>query len=356
MHNWNKSTLRRVRSVALFVFILGVIISQVIRSNSVLFSQTSTEVPAFESDGKTDNATLVFIVSNDPAKSWAEAEPETIEAKVLNFNSASIVYQLLPDLSMRNRPSNAVGKVIFSWATKDAVDADLAFRNGQYPEVIRLGKAAISSGKLPNWQQRFLVAKMVDSFWQINQKVIAGNLFLSLLKDSAPRLIYDSAPLLWQTTKVDAAMTEAANAWLKDTESKDAQLLGASWLLGTSGSSEAKSILENISQDSDTFLARLATAQLWRIATPKDVATKYVDWQSIRDSLPVPIQIGPTLAIADKLERASLPGQALQEYVRLIAIQENQPSILRLAQERAAEILRSLNRVDEANLILKSPN
>jgi len=318
-------------------------------------TQVETVVPAFESQGKASMATIVFRAASFSSSQWSQAEPETLKARIVDFNATSIIYKLSTDSSIENRPSNTIDSIVFSWGANEAAEADRSFASGHYTEVIRLGKTVVSGGKLPSWQQRLLVAKMVDAFWMQNQRVIAGKLFLSLLKDSAPEIVYEFAPLVWQTTKIDSAMAEVAEAWLKETESRDAQLLGASWLLGTPRLDPAKVILEKLSLDSDSPVSQLATAQLWRLATPKEVINKYEDWKMSRDRLPVFLQMRPSVAIAEKLERSSLKTQALQEYLRVVGLASMHTSVDRQARARAADILRSLNRADEANLISKFP-
>ncbi len=315
---------------------------------------TATEVPARESIAESNLATIVFAASASTRTSWSQSDSETIVGRIVDFNASNIIYQLPPDQTLKTRNSSDVSKVAFEWLSKDAAGTHEAFESGNYSEVVRLGKLAIASGLLPSWQQRLLVARMVESFWQLNQKVIAGKLFLSLLKDSSPALAYASAPLIWQPTKVDSAMTETALGWVKESESIDSQLLGASWLLGTSESTLASEALQRISRQPNVLLARLAAAQQWRVATPKEVASRFQDWRAVRDRLPVAFQSGPTLTIAEKLERASLPSEALDEYIRIIAVEPQKSYASRFARKRAAEILRSLNRTEEANRLLPS--
>jgi hypothetical protein len=311
-------------------------------------------VPSRESIAESGLATIVFNATASPRTSWSQSDSETIVGRIIDFNAASIIYQLPPDETMKTRNAIDVTKISFEWLSEEAAGANKAFESGSFSEVIRLGKLAIAGGQLPSWQQRFLVAKMVEAFWQSNQKVIAGKLFLSLLKDSSPPLVYASAPLIWQPTKVDSAMTEVALNWVNESESFDSQLLGASWLLGTSDSSGAIEALQRVSRQPNLLLARLATAQLWRVATPKEVASKFLEWRSVRDLLPVGLQVGPTLTIAEKLERASLQAEALDEYIRIIAVEPSKSYASILAKKRASEILRSLNRPEEANRILPS--
>jgi len=328
-----------------------------------LFAQTATGettpdatvVPSRESIAESSLSTIVFSAPGASIASWTPADPESIVGRVVDFNASNIVYHSSPDGVLRTRPSGDVAKISFQWLSEEGTAAQVAFESGEYAEVIRLGKLAIAGGKLSSWQQRLLVAKMVDAFWLSNQRVIAGKLFLSLIKDSSPLLVYASAPLIWQPAKIDSTMIEAAMGWMKDSESVDAQLLGASWLLGTSNSTEAIETLQKISRQSNVQLARLATAQQWRVATPKEVANKFLEWRAVRDLLPVALQLGPTLTIAEKLERASLQPEALQEYIRIIAIELPTSQGSDFAKQRAAEILRSANRPEEANKLLTSP-
>jgi hypothetical protein len=323
-------------------------------TSAQISATTATEVPARESIADSNLATIVFAASASTRASWSQSDSETIVGRIVDFNASNIIYQLPPDQALKTRNSSDVSKVAFEWLSKDAVGAHEAFESGNYSEVIRLGKLAIASGLLPSWQQRLLVARMVESFWQLNQKVIAGKLFLSLLKDSSPPLAYASAPLIWQPTKVDSAMTEAALGWVKESESIDSQLLGASWLLGTSESSDASEALQRILRQPNLMLTRLAAAQQWRVATPKEVASRFQEWRAVRDLLPVAFQSGPTFTIAEKLERASLPSEALDEYIRIIALEPQKSYASRFARKRAAEILRSLNRTEEVNRLLPS--
>lgn len=111
-----------------------------------------------------------------------------------------------------------------------------------------------------------------------------------------------------------------ASQWLKKGNSPAAQLLGASWLLGSPQRGVALAILEKLVADgslTDRRLAALAEVQLWRaklvIAKPDEISR----WQGVAEQLPAEIRPTAYLFIAEAWARNNQPEAASLAYLKL---------------------------------------
>ena len=96
-------------------------------------------------------------------------------------------------------------------------------------------------------------------------------------------------------------------------ESHAVRLVAASWLLTSPARSDAARMLSQLSSDAKRpVIAKLAELVLWRTATPPQVAENANRWSQQLDALPVVLQTGPKLTLAEKFAAAGLQQEAKQ--------------------------------------------
>ncbi len=293
--------------------------------------------------------------ASNSANTWEMPWPEIISAVILDVNELEIVYVLEQATSASRLPSVRVQAIDIIWGSDSGSQAHSAFVKGDFKSAIELSKNAIANGKLPKWQQRILAAELAECLTSLEQHANACRVFISLCKESPAPLLYASAPLNWTLGKAIPSHVQLANEWIGMEGEPISQLLGASWLLiGSDNNLLARSTLEKLGRSKSTVIAQLASAQLWRDTPPNQVMDQYSTWAAQRDRMLLPLQIGPTIAIANKLQKVGQSEASLQEWLRVLFLFPSNFRAAKQAQESAVELLKGLGRNEEAARIAVS--
>ncbi|HEY1066908.1 MAG TPA: hypothetical protein VGE52_12385, partial [Pirellulales bacterium] len=191
-------------------------------------------------------------------------------------------------------------------------------------------------------------------------------------------LHYDAIPLLWAIGEAPEELKAEARTWLGDSQSKAAQLIGASWLL-TSDRTVAGEKLEELAKLRHPSIPWLAQAQLWRSeivsASPDDLTS----WGTLVERMPKSLQTGPSFVVGqgwsqqqkddeaalwfargpildnrdrrlaveslqragESLQKAAQPLGAAQIYREIVTDYADFPSAVLTAQSRLAELSRT---------------
>jgi hypothetical protein len=299
---------------------------------------------ALSQDSKSATRTLSrvwFAPSRTDAETWERSAPEVRRLAIVDMD--------FKDLVAAESESNVPGKFAspnitameVSWASSSAAEAWRLVESREYSKAIDAIKQAISSD-LPRWQQKILGASMADCFVGAGQPGVAGRVFVSLCKENPPAFLYASAPLNWFNDRPDNGLIQQAREWLKLETPSVAPLIGAAWLLNTDEAESAKKELAKIAASKVPVFSELAAAQLWRMALPSDAASEVSKWQQARDRMLSPLQLGPSLTIAYKLQAAGLREAAFDEWLRTaLTFPSHVPSVRR-ARDFALELAKSI--------------
>ena len=236
----------------------------------------------------------------------------------------------------RKVPSDRVERIEVAWETPAAAAAHARFVERRYLAALKENDDLLRAGGFPMWQQRVLLAELVESAEAIGKPELAGQLYLELAKRSAPDYLMAVIPLNWTNRELSPALEKAARSWLAQ-EDAHAGMLGASWLLFSDSADEAKKRLQKIqtSSSSKKLLQRLAAMQLWRATPPSSTTEEMGRWFAARDSLLLPLQLGPTEFMAERFSRIDRLELAIGEWLRIAAAHSDHPHRCRLALESA---------------------
>ncbi len=321
---------------------------------SLLFLRFCGMVEAQPDDDRLPPLSRVWIADSQPLTldRWMPQTTLPVEGRFLEISERETRYLITDTHEERRIVGDQIIAMDISWETVEAAEADQLFRQRKYREAIRGAEKAIESG-IRTWQQRVLFAQMADSYRALGLWTESGTVFLALSKYQPPSILYASMPLVWTRSELDARALEQAKQWLND-DSQAAQLIGASWLLSGNQRSKADSKLRELSQSKNRMIASLASAQLWRtIPANSGVADSLVAWQSHRNRLLLPLQVGPTELIADKLDQAGKTEQAVPEWLRLAIVHRDRYDAASRAIRLAAQATRAAGKIEEANRIEK---
>ncbi len=276
---------------------------------------------------------------------WNLHEGFYFEGSIQEFNATRLVF-LDAKGQKRELESYRVERVEPVWGSAQAVEVHRAFCARRYSEITKTLNAALASG-IPHWQQRLLTGQLVDAADALGRTSSACVFFLELAKHDPPPMLYATMPLCWTAREPDKALQTAAEKWLTSVNDHEG-LLGSSWLLNSHRTDEAKQRLEKLKAGTNKILAQLATAQLWRLVSPPETKSNLANWFEFRDRMLLPLQIGPTEFLADRLGRVSMSELAVGEWTRIATLHLERYHRASLALEAARNLLQRENRPLEA--------
>ena len=277
---------------------------------------------------------------------WSPPQMRLVRGEIQRFESEQL--QLLDSQGdLLTLPSKYVLRVYPRWRTAQAALAHQLFEAGEFQQMVKAVPTALESN-LVQWQQRILIAELVQGVEALGKIQAAGAYFLSLSASQPPPLLYSAMPLCWTSREPDQALRDAARQWLQKPDDEAAWLLGASWLLFTEHQPAAQAAIVKLQATSNPVIAQLAVAQGWRLTPPPQTMAELSRWLEFRDKLLPPLQLGPTEFIADRLQRIGELDLAIGEWSRIGSQYGEQAVRARAALGNAAAQLKRLGRDDDA--------
>lgn len=269
--------------------------------------------------------------------SWETWNSHSVRCRIIRLDAETLDIRD-ENGTLKKLELNRVVAVRPQWNNEHAAEMDRNFYEGKYAEHAKMA-ATVLKTDMPPYQQRLLLAQVVITANAIGNRVPAGNIYVTLCKNSPPPFLLAAAPLNWVDSQTTKAMETAAEGWLAEKE-EGIQLLGASWLLSGSKRNDALDTLEKLTRSTNSPIAELATCQLWRIVpiSPDSTAT-LLGWQTRRDSLLLPLQLGPTELIADRWRAARQPSLSAFESLRIAILHRDRYDRVRVARVAAEEVL-----------------
>lgn len=303
-------------------------------SESTQTASTESELDLVEYAGAMNN--------RDP---WVAPQLYQLSGRIQECDAERLLL-LQSDGSPRSIPSPQIVRVRPAWKNAQAAEAHGLLQAKQYRRVVEAVPAALKSG-LPVWQQRFLLAELVQAIDALGDKRRAGILFLNLASASPPALLYDRMPLCWTSQEPNSELRAQAREWLASDDDV-ARLLGASWLLLVDTDSQVARTLSALQSSDNHAVAQLAVAQAWRMVSPPQSMQQLPQWMEFRDKLLPPLQIGPTEFLADRLMRLSETDLAIGQWMRIATLHGGRYHRAAAALESSAQQLTRLGRNEEA--------
>lgn len=196
---------------------------------------------------------------------------------------------------------DAVLGIEIAWASEAAVAANQAYAQGRYVDAIPLAQKVIDADGVPQWQQELLALQIVSAAMQLGDAQTAVDVYLTLLQYRLPRFAAAYLPVHWtagqpQSIDAEAIRVAADSDWKR--------LIIASYGFGTSNRAAAIQTLEMLARRDLSDVAVLAKFQWYRFQPPSVLAEELDTAIRLRDRLPPALRLGPTITIADLLQRS----------------------------------------------------
>lgn len=254
-----------------------------------------------------------------------------------------------------NFPGDLVVGIEPGWKSPAYAQVHSLFEQRKFKEVLQQGQAVLSLAEIPRWQQRVMVCEMVDSAMALQQYSAAARVFKVLAQDSTPELLMSRIPIPWsdELLRVTPALTQEALGWI-ESDKPAMQLLGASWLLAGEHRLAAIDKLKSLSSNASPMIAAYSKIQLWRLTIPEEILSDgFLEWVAQRDALPVPLQAGPTMLLAHRLEQANQPKLAIAEWLRVTSMHADRYHLAEQAVRRGADAAKKLGDEELAQKIVQ---
>jgi len=259
-----------------------------------------------------------------------------------------------------NYPGDGVIGIEPGWKSDEYEAVHMLFVQQRFEEVLTQGQNALKLTNIPRWQQRLMVAEMVQSAASLKKWGVAGRIFGFLIKDDPPNLLLSAIPLPWsdETLIASASVAEEGAGWIEN-EAPAMQLLGAGWLLGGEQRGKAIEILKGLSKADSEVIAGYAKAQLWRTVPPSEIMEYPLpQWLKLRDSLPLVSQAGPTMLLGTRLEQAGQHELAIGEFLRIATLFGDRYHLKQKAVANAVDISKAIGdnpQADRINRLYPAP-
>jgi tetratricopeptide (TPR) repeat protein len=280
------------------------------------------------------------------------ASPYVVEGMIDDYTGSQITIAR-PGGTPRAYPADRVLKVEADWNEKHA-SARAAMAERDYPTAIGLLTGTDREEKRV-WVRRMIVAELVECHAARGELERAGDLFIALVRSDPATPAYRYAPLAWYPTT--GVQPLKARAWLERRDVPAAVLLGASYLLTSTGDSQsAAQALQALAKNVDPQIAELAEAQLWRLDLQRVTAEGVERWQERLKGFPEPIQAGPTFVIGEALARIGEHDRAALAYLRVPVLHQENRHLAARAIVSAAQAMSRGGQIEEAKQLLGEVN
>jgi tetratricopeptide (TPR) repeat protein len=194
------------------------------------------------------------------------------------------------------------------------------------------------------WVRREILARIVSCHHELGETNAAVQSFMLLVESDPYTPHFDCIPLPWLPGQTSPAVIETAAKWMARQDDPVAALLGASHLLMSVQRTAAAERLRGLSFHSDTRVASLARAQMWRVSFATASEGQLTNWSADVEKMPEALRAGPYFVLGSALAARQQPGRAALAYLR---VPIHYPQNRALAGRALLEAGRELERIGQ---------
>lgn len=224
-----------------------------------------------------------------------------------------------------------------AWKNQDAAEGMQYFQNAQYAEAITSMFAGIKSGP-PVWQQQWLLVHLAQAAFEAERFAPVLQLVGDFSKSRPPENFFGLLPIHWTSRGLPGTAIAEARSKI-EADDPVVRLVAASWLLSSPQDRRlAESALEALSADRrNPVVSRYAEVLRWRRTSVPEIPDAAERWIQAVERLPIMLQPGPLLTIADRLQAAGESARA-RELFHSVALLHQRPRPLADRARRELEI------------------
>lgn len=234
----------------------------------------------------------------------------------------------------RSINSDDVVELLTVWPD-ELITARKSVQSKDYNTAIRQFTLALSDEKR-SWVKVIILSEQIQALDAVENLSLAAVQFLKLIELDPNSRFFNLIPLSWSVGEIKPPTNEQCKTWLAS-DNPVALLTGASWQLQYN--SQAVDVLESLANYGDKRIAQLATAQLWRKRQSSATETDLQRWSQQMVRLPVELQAGPLIVLADVQKKLGASEQAQINLLKLPILYPQKKSLSAFALFRCGTIM-----------------
>ena len=242
---------------------------------------------------------LAPSTSETRGSNWYPAAIQKQQGQVVQFDRDAIVITDPKTSRSRRLASSRVLWIEADDQTDREKNIRSFFEEGRDTDVLS-GLSDVLNERPPVWRQQWLTMVAAVSAWRTKRGKVALELISQLDQRPLPLMILAWLPIAWTNQITAEPLVADALARLSD-PSPIVQLFASSWLLSSVHRNIASEKIKELITSERTEVAQLASALLWRVATPEQVKKSAEDWRDEIDRMPLMLQGGPLVLLKSKL-------------------------------------------------------
>lgn len=243
---------------------------------------------------------LAPSTSETRGSNWYPAAIQKQQGQVVQFDRDAIVITDPKTSRSRRLASSRVLWIEADDQTDREKNIRSFFEEGRDTDVLS-GLSDVLNERPPVWRQQWLTMVAAVSAWRTKRGKVALELISQLDQRPLPLMILAWLPIAWNNQITAEPLVADALARLSD-PSPIVQLIASSWLLSSVHRNIASEKIKELITSERTEVAQLASALLWRVATPEQVKKSAEDWRDEIDRMPLMLQGGPLVLLKSKLQ------------------------------------------------------
>jgi thioredoxin-like negative regulator of GroEL len=202
-----------------------------------------------------------------------------------------------------------------AWETQQAVDGMAQFQAGKFAESIPLLLQAVEA-RPSVLQQQLLSSHLAIAAYEAEKFPAVFSLVDQLTRTNPPLVVVGMLPIRWTSRSISASATVQARQAI-DSSNPYVRLVAASWLLSSPDDRAlAERALGALAGDrTNREVSGFAEVLKWRRMPIPRIAELAGDWITQVDQLPIALQAGPLLTIADRLQAAGEKERAAELFL-----------------------------------------
>lgn len=247
-------------------------------------------------------ASTIWLAPSPPetrGSNWYPAAIQKQQGQVVQFDRDAIVITDPKTSRSRRLASSRVLWIEADDQTDREKNIRSFFEEGRDTDVLS-GLSDVLNERPPVWRQQWLTMVAAVSAWRTKRGKVALELISQLDQRPLPLMILAWLPIAWTNQITAEPLVADALARLSD-PSPMVQLIASSWLLSSVHRNIASEKIKELITSERTEVAQLASALLWRVATPEQVKKSAEDWRDEIDRMPLMLQGGPLVLLKSKL-------------------------------------------------------
>lgn len=266
--------------------------------------------------------------------------------RVVDYTGATITYETNRG-DKQSLPGKQVLEIKSTWIAPH-LEGDTAWDRRDFATAVQAYQTALPA-EPRRWAKRLIASRLVAALAENDRWESAAEQFLALVREDPATPYFATIPLPWTTPTVGPSLEAKARTWSDDRTSSIAALVGSSFLLSTAARSDGLRRLNELKLDADPRIAKLAEAQLWRVASVTAEPGTIADWESAVEKLPAELRAGPSFVVGKAWSSHNESERAALMLLRLpILYADHQPRLAAEALFSGGQQLERLARPQQA--------